>query len=545
VTQTIQTPVLIVGAGPIGLTMAIDLAYNGIECLLIEKSDGKINHPKIGTIVTRTMEFFRRWGFVDKIRTSGFPDDYKLAILFCTSMTGHLLERDAYPSTADTPLQPFTPHKRQRCPQMWLDPILQQEAKDRGEIDLRFGTTLESFEDTGNGVVAQVRKADGELVTVEAQYMVGCDGALSTIRGALDISMQGNPKLNYSVGILFKCPSLVEKTNFGELERAILVGPQGTWGNLTVIDGSEMWRVTIFGSEERFDIATFDAEEWVRKALGSDDIPFEVLTIVPWRRTELVAENYRKGRVFLAGDAAHTMSPTGGMGVNTGFGDVMDLGWKLAATFKGWGGENLLNSYEAERRPIAVRNAAFSTHNFKTWNVPVDTTGILTEGPEGDALRIQIGTALKENTKSDWQSWGIQLGYRYEDSPICVADGTTATPDEYTNYIQTSRPGHRAPHAWLADGRSTLDLFGREFVLLDFGAEARETAAFVDAAAARGVPLRIEKLDNAEIAALYEQPLVLVRPDGHIAWRGHGGVDKGEILDVARGTEPAQRAKTA
>jgi 2-polyprenyl-6-methoxyphenol hydroxylase-like FAD-dependent oxidoreductase len=544
-TQTIKTPVLIVGAGPVGLTMAIDLAYNGIDCLIVEKSDGRINHPKIGTIVTRTMEFFRRWGFVERVRTSGFPDDYKLAIMFCTSMTGHLLEKDDYPSTADTVLQPFTPHKRQRCPQMWLDPILQDFAKEQAEIDLRFGHTLEGFEDTDAGVAATLRNAEGDLVTVEAQYIVGCDGALSSVRNTLGIPMLGNPKLNYSIGILFKCPDLVGQTHFGELERAILVGPQGTWGNLTVIDGSELWRVTIFGSEERFDIATFDADEWVRKALGSADIPFEVLTIVPWRRTELVAEHYRKGRVFIAGDAAHTMSPTGGMGVNTGFGDVMDLGWKLAATLQGWGGDRLLDSYEIERRPVATRNAAFSTHNFKTWNAPVDTSGINEEGPRGDALRAQIGAALKENTRSDWQSWGIQLGYRYEGSPICVADGTPPTPDEYTTYIQTSRPGHRAPHAWLPDGRTTLDLFGRGFVLLDFGAEPREVDSFVAAAERRQVPLRVERIDNAEIAALYEQPLVLVRPDGHVAWRGHAGADVGWVLDIARGEEPQAQARTA
>ena len=390
-----------------------------------------------------------------------------------------------------------------------------------------------------------MRNAAGELVTVEAQYMVACDGALSSVRNALGIPMLGNPKLNYSIGILFKCPDLVGQTHFGEFERAILVGPQGTWGNLTVIDGSELWRVTIFGSEERFDIATFDAEGWVRQALGRDDIPFEVLTIVPWRRTELVAESYRKGRVFLAGDSAHTMSPTGGMGVNTGFGDVMDLGWKLAATLKGWGGEKLLDSYEFERRPVATRNAAFSTHNFKTWNAPLDTSDIFMEGPEGDALRARIGAALKENTRSDWQSWGIQLGYRYEGSPICVADGTPPTPDEYTTYIQTARPGHRAPHAWLSDGRSTLDLFGREFVLLDFGAEPREAEAFAKAAKDRGVPLRVERIDNAEIASLYEQPLVLVRPDGHVAWRGHGGTDFGWVIDIARGEEPAAQAKSA
>lgn len=545
-TQEITTPVLIVGAGPVGLTMAIDLAYNGIDCMLIEKTDGHIDHPKIGTIVTRTMEFFRRWGFVEQVRTSGFPDDYKLSIVFCTALTGHQLERDDYPSTAESPIPEGTPHKRQRCPQMWLDPILQRFAGEQPAIDLRFQHTLESFTDTDEGVSATVRdEKTGEVVTVKAKYMIGCDGALSMVRTDLGIPMIGKTKINYSIGILFRCPDLLEMTQIGDIERCILVGPEGTWGNLTVIDGSKLWRLTVFGSEERFDIQNFDSEGWIKRALGRDDIPFEVITIVPWRRTELVAENYKKGHVLIAGDAAHTMSPTGGMGVNTGFGDVVDLGWKMAGTLKGWGGDHLLESYEAERRPIAVRNAAFSTHNFKTWNVPVDTSGINTPGEEGDRLRKEIGHALKENTRSDWQSWGIQLGYRYENSPICVPDGTPATPDEYTTYIPTARPGHRAPHAWLSDGRTILDLYGRDFVLLDFGAQADAASAFVAAADKAGVPLRVEAIADAEIAKLYEQPLVLVRPDGHVAWRGKDASDAAWVIDVARGAAMLEQALTA
>ena len=182
-TQAIKTPVLCVGAGPVGLTMAIDLAYNGIDCLLIERSNGHIDHPKIGTIVTRTMEFFRRWGFVERVRTSGFPDDYKLAIVFCTALTGYQLERDDYPSTADTPVPHGTPHKRQRCPQMWLDPILQDVARNTANIDLRFEHTLESFRDADGVVAAIVRDTrTGELLEIEAQYIVGCDGATSLIR---------------------------------------------------------------------------------------------------------------------------------------------------------------------------------------------------------------------------------------------------------------------------------------------------------------------------------------------------------------------------
>ena len=537
------TPVLIVGAGPVGLAMAIDLAYNGVPCTPVDQGDGTIAHPKIGTIMTRTMEFFRRWGVVDQIRQSGFPDDYHLNILFCTSLTGYLLDKDCYPSTADAPMPEGSPQKRQRCPQTWLNPVLLERAKALPEVTLLLQHEFDAFSQDENGVQATIKNGlTGETVSIAAEYLIGCDGAASLVREQLGFPMLGNPKLNYSIGILFRCPELLSATGIGELERVILVGENGTWGNLTVIDGKDYWRLTIFGSEERFKLEGFDAEKWIHQALGKTDIPFEVLSIVPWRRTELVAEHYRKGRVFLAGDSAHTMSPTGGMGVNTGFGDVWDLGWKIAAHRQGWGGETLLASYELERRPVAVRNASFSTHNFKHWQVPLDCSAIFTPGEEGDRVRRQIGETLKQGTRSDWQSWGIQLGYRYENSPVCVPDGTPAPPDDYINYVQTARPGHRAPHVWLDEGhaRSSIDLFGREFVLMAFSQAGRDALEnWRRAAAQRGLPLRVESMDDPAMAALYAAPLVLVRPDGHVAWRGQPGADAASIFDVVSGMTAA------
>lgn len=533
------TPVLIVGAGPVGLAMAIDLAYNGVPCTLLDQGDGTITHPKIGTIMTRTMEFFRRWEIVDQVRQSGFPDDYQLNILFCTSLTGHLLDKDNYPSTADAPMPEGSPQKRQRCPQTWLNPILLERARTLPEVTLLLEHEFESFSQDETGVRATVKNGKtGETLNIDSEYLIGCDGATSQVRTQLGFPMLGNPKLNYSIGILFRCPTLLSATGIGDLERVILVGENGTWGNLTVIDGKDYWRLTIFGTEERFQLEGFDAEAWIHQALGKTDIPFEVLSIVPWRRTELVAEHYRKGRVFLAGDSAHTMSPTGGMGVNTGFGDVWDLGWKIAAHRQGWGGETLLASYELERRPVAVRNASFSTHNFKHWQVPLDCSDIFLPGAAGDTIRRDIGAALKMGTRSDWQSWGIQLGYRYENSPVCVPDGTPAPPDEYTTYIQTARPGHRAPHVWLDDAhrRSSIDIFGRDFVLLAF--DSTSNAALTrwrTEAQQRGLPLRTESISHAAMAELYAAPLVLVRPDGHVAWRGQSDADPASILDVVRG----------
>jgi hypothetical protein len=282
------------------------------------------------------------------------------------------------------------------------------------------------------------------------------------------------------------------------------------------------------------DLANFRAEDWVRRALGSDAIAFEILSVQPWRRSETLAERFVQGRVLLVGDAVHTMSPTGGMGMNTGMQEVMDLGWKLEAAVRGWAGPGLLASYESERKAVAARNIGFSSQNFKAWrNVP-DTSAVCEESPEGARVRAAVGLQLRESTRVEWESLGLQIGHRYEGSPICIADGTPPTADDYSEYIPTARPGSRAPHAWLADGRSTLDLFGRAFVLIAFGENA-ETASLEQAFAQRKVPLRVERIADARIAALYERRLVLVRPDGHVAWRGDAIGSADDIADTVRG----------
>ena len=536
-TRQIETPVLIVGGGPIGLALALDLGWRGMPCTLIEQGDGAVDHPKIGIIQVRTMEFFRRWGIAERVRKAGFPDNYELSISFCTSLAGQLLAKEPYPSIGAAPTPVWTPERRQRCPQMWLNPLLQRAAQEQPPVSVRLRHRLENFERHPNHVTARVSDlATGDVLSIRAQYMIACDGATSRIREALGIGMQGKANLSYSVGIMVKIKDLLARIGKDEAERYIFVGPEGTWGNWTVVDGKDLWRFTILGTPEKLDLASLDAAAWVRRALGRDDIPFEIHTVLPWRRAELIADTFGSGRVFLAGDSAHIMSPTGGMGMNTGLGDVVDLGWKLEAVIRGWGAPSLLETYDTERRPIAIRNAAASTHNFKSWQPAEATTAILDETPEGYALRQRIGTSLRESTRLDWESWGLQVGYRYEGSPIVIPDGTKPAPDDYGNYTPTSRPGSRAPHAWMADGRSTLDLFGKGFVLLCFeGATARDVAALQDAATARSMRLNIVPIADREIARLYERYLVLVRPDGHVAWRGDSVQSADRIIDIACG----------
>ena len=244
---------------------------------------------------------------------------------------------------------------------------------------------------------------------------------------------------------------------------------------------------------------------------------------MPWVRRELVADRYSSGRVFIAGDAAHLTSPTGGFGMNMGIQDAVDLSWKLEALLKGWGGPRLLDSYETERRPVAIRNVREASGNLKRMlqpRVAKPPLEAFAPGAAGDKARAEFGRAYTVMMKREWFSIGIHLGYRYEGSPLIIPDGTPEPPDEVMNYTPTARPGHRAPHAWLKDGRSTLDLFGRGFVLLRLGADPPDADNLIAAAQNLQLPLEIIAIADPAIAALYENKLVLVRPDGHVCWRG-------------------------
>jgi hypothetical protein len=331
-------------------------------------------------------------------------------------------------------------------------------------------------------------------------------------------------------------PDLLRYCHYGQAERHIFIGPEGSWGIWTAIDGRELWRLTLLGIEEKLDLAQFDAAGWVRRALGRDDAPFEVLSLLPWRRSEMIADRFLDQRVIIAGDSAHTMSPTGGMGMNTGMCDAVNLGWKLQAMVDGWGGPRLLDSYGAERKPVAKRNASASTTNLGALTSAKNCTHILAKTEEGARVRQEIGASFGAAMRASyWEPSGLQLGYLYDASPICVPDGTPR-PEDTPRYMPTARPGSRAPHAWLADGRSTLDLFGRDFSLLCFnGAPPDDIAALQSAAKQRQLPLSVTPISDDKIARLYEQPMVLVRPDGHVAWRASRVSDALSLIDTVRG----------
>nr|AJW29601.1 2-polyprenyl-6-methoxyphenol hydroxylase and related FAD-dependent oxidoreductase [Sphingomonas sp. JE1] len=536
-TQIFDTPVLIVGGGPVGLGLALDLAWRGNRSMVIERdpATGAVLLAKANGLHERTMETIRRWGLKDEVARVGFPPDLPADSVYCTTMTGHYIGQSVLPSTNTRPTPPESPEKRQRCPQYEFDPMLARAVESRGLTDILYNTEFVSAEQDAEGVSVKVRDVvSGEERSLRTRYLIGCDGAGSRVRRSLGIEFEGR-MLDFSLSAMIRIPEIPKDRLVAEGERYLLIDTGGTWGIMTQVDGREIWRYTVVGSQDKLDPAKYDIAQDIRKALGPAEVDFEILRILPWRRSQCVAASYRESRILLAGDSAHTTSPTGGHGMNTGIADAVDLSWMLDALLKGWGGDHLLEAYDLERRPVGVRNSAKAAENYSGWMENSGYEKILLDGPEGDAARADIGARLVAALNGEWNSLGVNLGYRYEGSPIIIPDGSAATLDETTHYIQTARPGHRAPHAWMKDGRSTLDLFGQGFTLLRFDA-ALDCGALEYAAKAVGMPLCVVDIDDAAIAALYERPLVLVRPDGQSAWRGEAvPADAAAVIDVVRG----------
>jgi len=533
------TSVLIVGAGPIGLALAGDLGFRGQSCILVDKGDGGVYQPKMDMVGIRTMEYCRRWGIVDWVEDAGYNREYTQDCAWVTSLNGHEFGREEFPSPKDEKCPPQSPQHRERCPQNFFDPVLRRFAQKSPSVQISYHTELVDFAETDSGVLATVRDTNtGETTTIAANYLVGTDGGASTVRHKLGIKMEGESVLTYTTNVIFRCEGLENLHNKKPAYRYIFIGPEGTWATLVAINGRDQWRFSLVGDETMQTVTEAEIRKAIVRAVGRE-FDFEIMSMLPWVRRQLVAESYGTRRVFLAGDSAHLTSPTGGFGMNTGIQDAVNLSWKLAACLEGWGGPCLLESYEIEQRPVAVRNVEESTGNLKRMLNPRITKQpkeLFASTPEGEKVRKQFGDDYTEMMKREWFSIGIHLGYVYENSPIIVPDGTPRPQDTVQTYSPTSRPGSRAPHAWLEPDVSTLDHFGKHFVLLRFGDNAPKGDRLAAAAKERNVPFRIETIKSTEARDLYERELVLVRPDGQSVWRGDQEPDDPlRVIDIVRG----------
>ena len=446
---TIDTPVLIVGGGPIGLALAADLGRRGVEAMLVEERDNKLGPAKMLEVSVRTMEFCRSLGIADQVRDWGFPPDWPLDSVFVTDMQGYELGRVRTPALGVASDSEFSPERGRPCPQTWFDPILQRHARSFPQVTLRYRMKLEGFAQDRDGVTATLRdQASGRTETIHAAYLVGCDGFASTVRDILGIAITGEPHLDWSMTVYLRIPDLAAHHDKGNAFRYVFVGPEGTWSFLSIVDGKDLWRLQLVDMDESR-LQNADIPALVRRAIGRD-IPYTVETKTLWERKRTVAERFQDGRVFLAGDAAHAHPPNGGLGMNTGIQDAFDLGWKLAAVLQGWGGPSLLDSYDIERRPASARAAEVSLKNYRRLVSAAQRAEINAPTPEGDAARRAIGDALVEENEKTWHPVGVHLGYIYHPSPIVVPDGTPKPLDDTFGYRPTAFPGARAPHVWLA-----------------------------------------------------------------------------------------------
>jgi 2-polyprenyl-6-methoxyphenol hydroxylase-like FAD-dependent oxidoreductase len=541
-----DTPVLIVGGGPVGLSLAAELAWRGTACMLVEERTAPTEHPKATLLGARSMEYFRRWGIADEVFAAAIPEDVPYSITFSTRLTGHLLHRIVSPSIRETRTQAasganrnrelaWSPYYKTQIGQQALEPVLWRFAGSQRSLALRHGWRFLDFTEDEQGVSARiVELASGREEIVPARYLVGCDGGTSAVRKQLGIRYNGRGQMRANVSFYFRSTDFLTKHRLGVCNLYFIFTPD-SFGVFTAIDGKSEWLYQHYFLDKAKETRDLDAREVLWRAMGAP-FEFELRGVQHWHHHQSVARQWRSqaGRVFIAGDAAHLFVPTGGVGMNTGIGDAIDLGWKLDATLKGWGGAALLASYEAERKPIAVRNSVISANNSDKIDMVMDETpaDIERDDAAGDALRAALNRKIRWMARQ-FNSAGTHLGYRYVDSPIVVPDGTPEPPDDFMQVVPSTWPGSRAPHAWLADGRSTLDLFGPDFTLVRTGEDAPDPGPIVAAAERAGVPLRVQSIDAPELAALLEHRLVLVRPDGHVAWRGNAPPSDAEAM-IAR-----------
>lgn len=533
-TRVHDADVLIVGAGPVGSALAIELGRLNLRCLILERRTKRSPQPRAKLTNIRTMTLLRRWGIADQVRSRApLPPSFPSDIAFVTRLRGWELTR--FPnalSTAADRSRPY-PEPAQQVPQDVLEDVLRNHAMSFPSVTVMTGVQFESFQQTTSGIRAVATPVDrAEDVQVEARYIAGCDGAHSLVRELAGIEMPGMD-LAPNVSAVFRAPTLWSQHDKSPAVHYWTLTPAAS-GILGPLDPTELWWYHLNEAPNGGRLSDAEVSRSFFAAIGGE-FPCEVIANNPWLAQRRIASSYRVGRAFLLGDAAHLHPPMGGYGMNMGIGDAVDLGWKLGAVTTGWGGPSLLDSYETERRPIHMRVIEEATTNYENNSNRYRDVNLEAEGPAGDEVRRRIAARIREEKASEFASIGVQLGYRHERSPLVIADGSEATPNEVGSYVPTARPGHLAPHAWVDEKRCIYDLLGPGFTLLRLTADRNTGLSLVRAAQACGMPLTVVDLPRPDLRALYGADLVLVRPDQQVAWRGGIVTDGVGLLNQARG----------
>ncbi len=518
-----ETAVLIAGGGPIGLTLGLELSARGVPCVVVERNATTTSYPKMDLTNSRSMELYGRLGLSERIRDAAVPRDNDFDVAWITGLGGHELHRFRYPSQiamrerirarndGSMPAEPAV-----RMSQIELEPVLKRALEAHDIASVRFGWAFESLRQDADGVTCLVREcATGEARTVRCRYLVGCDGGGSTVRNALGIRLEGTAGVRQSYMIHFRSRA-----------HDLLRWRGGAWhyqsgrGTLIAQDDDQYWTLQL-RVRTGVDPSTLDPRAAMRDCFGAD-IEADILLANAWTAHLLVADKYRDGRVFLAGDAAHQFVPTGGYGMNTGVGDAVDLGWKLAATIRDNAGSQLLESYEIERRPVALRNREASRANVMVRFAILerfDAAGdIESDTPEAADNRGRLAANIRDLGNLENEQWGTEYGFVYADSPVTAREAGAPPPFDAGVNTPTTYPGARLPSVVLPDGEALYAKLHSGFTLIAFGAV--DVGDIEPVAAAHEMSLRLLRLPDDDLARIYERKLVLVRPDHHVAWRG-------------------------
>ncbi len=511
-----ETQVLIIGGGPTGLSAAVELGRQGVRCLIVEPRlvvSGL--RPRAKTTNVRTMEHFRRWGLAKRIReVAPLKVDWSQDVVFCTTLLGHEVTRFTNCLGLSAQRTDLYAEAGQQIAQPLVEEVLREAVTALEACQLCLGWSLHTIHQRDDGVQATIINEQGEQRQIEASYALGCDGSRSIVRSSIGARYVGTSDSRPNFGLVFRAPGLAERQPHGSAVHYWVLNPArpGVMGRMDLAD--QWW---IIANGVPAEIGQANPHALIHGLVGTT-IDAEILGTDPWTARMLLVDRYRVGRVFLAGDAAHLNPPWGGHGFNTGIGDAVNIGWKLAAVLGGWGGENLLASYEAERRPIAEQTIQEAAANMSVLAPELGNSEMMTPSLAGEQARSLAAQTIQAAKDREFHSLGLVLGYQYAASPVIVDDSTPPLPVGQ-DYLPTARPGARLPHLWLPDGASLYDRLGNGLTLLRLRNDV-EVAPFIESVAARRVPITLLELHGQAHEEHYGAPLLLVRPDQHVAWRG-------------------------
>ncbi|WP_176598175.1 MULTISPECIES: FAD-dependent monooxygenase [Sphingobium] len=547
--------VVIVGAGPVGLIAAMDLAYRGVSAVVLEaRSDEEPMHSRCNTTSARTMEFLRRLGCSGEYRKTGLPADYPTDVLYMTRINGVEITRYKLPSSGSRFEEDRFSHdagwrsaeRPHRSSQMFLERVLRDHAVNVMGVDLRyFHQVTDVVQSDGRVALDFTDTRSGEAGRIAAKYVMACDGGRSTLRRQLGIRMEGGATgLGRTQSIFFRSADVMKNFSVqpGWMNWVI---NKDCFGNIIPIDGKDLWLTHCMIPEGAEGVTEEEYDRQIRQTMGCD-IDYEVISIETWQFNRVVAERYRSGNVFLAGDAAHAWPPYAGHGMNTGIEDGITLSWMLAGVVQGWAPESILDAYDAERRGIGNQTsnaAAGMAANQHEITQKQEYRGLVEEpGETGAAARRYLRNRLLDVDSQQFSAEGLNFGLHYDQSPIIAYDEGVAPPFGVADYTPSTVPGCRVPHfAFVETGTPLLDLLGKGFTLL-VSDDGIDTSGLADAAAAVGLPFQVIDIAHEPKARkLYDHKLVLVRPDDRIAWRANEApADPAAVIARIRGAAPVQ-----